>query len=181
MGRKAAAGIDQVDAGQVVFGGDLLGAQVFLDGNGVIGAALDGGVVDDDGAGLAGDPADAGDDAGTRRPVVVQFVAGEQPNLEERRPGIEQPFQTVPWQQLAPGGMAVAGPFVAAEREFGGEFTQLCRQRAVVLAVGFEAGRPGVDLAAQYGHPDIVRSRRERSKWRRFKSCMREHDAVGPR
>ena len=43
-----AAGIDEVDAGQVVFARNLLCTQVFLHGDRVVGAALDGGVVGDD-------------------------------------------------------------------------------------------------------------------------------------
>ena len=51
--------------------GDLLGAQVLLDGERVVGAALDGGVVGDDHALLPGDHADAGDDARARGVVLV--------------------------------------------------------------------------------------------------------------
>ena len=62
--QERAAGVDEVDAGQVVLGRDRLGAQVLLDRDRVVGAALDGGVVGDDHALAAADPADAGDDAG---------------------------------------------------------------------------------------------------------------------
>ena len=66
VGQVGAAGIDEVDARQVVLARDLLRAQVLLDGQRIVGAALDGRVVADDHALAAGDPADAGDDA--RRP-----------------------------------------------------------------------------------------------------------------
>ena len=46
--QEGAAGIDQVDAGQPVLQGDLLGAQVLLHRHRVVGAAFDGGVVGDD-------------------------------------------------------------------------------------------------------------------------------------
>ena len=46
--------------------GDLLGPQVLLHRDRVVGAAFDGGVVGDDHALAPGDPADAGDDAGRR-------------------------------------------------------------------------------------------------------------------
>ena len=65
-GQEGAAGVDQVDARQAVLQGDLLGAQVLLDGHRVVRAALDGGVVGDDHALAAADPADAGDDPGGR-------------------------------------------------------------------------------------------------------------------
>ena len=72
-----AAGVDQVDAGQVVTFGDLLGAQVFLRRQRVVGPPLPGGVVGDDHALDAADPADTGDDAGGRNIVVVNLVGGQ--------------------------------------------------------------------------------------------------------
>ena len=45
--QERAAGVDEVDARQVVVGRDLLGAQVLLDRHRVVGAALDGRVVGD--------------------------------------------------------------------------------------------------------------------------------------
>ena len=63
--------------GRGVFGGDFLGAEVFLDGDGVVGAAFDGGVVGDDDAFAAGDPADTGDDAGGGNVGAVHAVGGE--------------------------------------------------------------------------------------------------------
>ena len=63
QGQERAAGVDQVDAGQPVLRGDLLGAQVLLDGHRVVGAALHGGVVRDHHAWPAVHRADAGDDA----------------------------------------------------------------------------------------------------------------------
>ena len=62
--QERAAGVDEVDARQLVGAGDLLRAQVLLDRDRVVGAALDGGVVGHDHAVAALDPADAGDDAG---------------------------------------------------------------------------------------------------------------------
>ena len=62
--QERAAGVDQVDARQPVLGRDLLRPQVLLDGQRVVRAALHGGVVGDDHARPARDPADAGDDAG---------------------------------------------------------------------------------------------------------------------
>ena len=77
--QERAAGVDEVDAGQVVLGGDGLRAQVLLDRDRVVGAALDGRVVGDDHDLAAADPADAGDDAGARArrssPSYIPFAA----------------------------------------------------------------------------------------------------------
>ena len=48
--QEGAAGVDEVDAREAVLLGDLLGAQVLLDRERVVGAALHGGVVGDDDA-----------------------------------------------------------------------------------------------------------------------------------
>ena len=65
--QEGAAGIDQIDARQMVVARDLLRAQVLLHRDRIIGAALDGGVVGDDDAVAPAHAADAGDDAGARR------------------------------------------------------------------------------------------------------------------
>ena len=70
-GQERAAAVDQVDARESVLAGDLLRAQVLLDSHRVVGAALDRGVVRDDGALHATHPPDARDDAGAGRLVVV--------------------------------------------------------------------------------------------------------------
>ena len=106
--QEGAAGVDEVDAGQPVLERDLLRAQVLLHGDRVVGAALDGGVV--------------GDDRCTSRPetrpmpvtrpaagrlVVVHVPGGERRELEERRPGIEQPLDPLADGQLALLAMAL--------------------------------------------------------------------------
>ena len=106
--QEGAAGVDEVDARQVVVGGDGLRAQVLLDGDRVVGAALDGGVVGDHDAVAAADPADAGDDAGGGHGVVVHAGRGERAELEERAAGVEQPVDPVAHEQLAAVG--VLGP-----------------------------------------------------------------------
>ena len=62
--QERAAGVDEVDARQPVLLGDLLRAQVLLDGEREVRAALDGRVVGDDDALAALDDADPGDDPG---------------------------------------------------------------------------------------------------------------------
>ncbi len=59
--QEGAAGIDHVDAGQIVLPRDVLRAQMFFHRHRIIGAALDGGIVGDNDAFAARDPADAGD------------------------------------------------------------------------------------------------------------------------
>ena len=113
--QERAAGVDEVDAGQPVVGGDGLRAQVLLDRDRVVGAALDGRVVGDDHALAAADPADAGDDAGAGdgspwRPGAVHPGRGERAELEERAAGVEQPVDPVADQQLAAVGVLACGP-----------------------------------------------------------------------
>ena len=56
--QMGAAGIDQIEAGQPVLARDVLSAQVLLDRDRIVGAALDRGVVGDDHALAAHHPAD---------------------------------------------------------------------------------------------------------------------------
>jgi hypothetical protein len=83
LGQERAAGVDEVDARQVVVEGDLLGPQVLLDRDRVVGAALDGGVVGDDHAFAAGDAAHSGDDPGRGGLVAVQAGGGQLGELQE--------------------------------------------------------------------------------------------------
>ena len=61
--QERAAGIDEVDARQAVVERDLLRPHMFLDGDRVVRATLDGRIVRDDEHLAAGDAPDAGDDA----------------------------------------------------------------------------------------------------------------------
>jgi hypothetical protein len=83
-GQERPAGVDEVDARQPVLERDLLGAQVLLHGDRVVGAALDGGVVGHDHAQASGDPPDPGDDPRAGDLVVVHAVGGHRRELEER-------------------------------------------------------------------------------------------------
>ena len=114
VGQVGAAGIDQVDARQVVLARDLLGADVLLDGHREIRAALDRGVVAHDHAFAAGDAADAGDDAGRGDVAAIHVVRRELRQLEERRADIEQHADAVARQQLAALDVLVARGLAAA-------------------------------------------------------------------
>ena len=85
--QEGAAGIDHVDAGQVVLPRDILGAQMLLHRHRIIGAALDGGVVGDDHAFAARDPADPGDDAGGMHVAAIEAIGGERDNSRKAVPG----------------------------------------------------------------------------------------------
>ena len=74
FGQEYAARIDQVNAGQAVLEGDLLGADVLLDRLAYVGAALHGGVVGRDHRLLPVDHADARHDARRRKGIVVHTV-----------------------------------------------------------------------------------------------------------
>ena len=63
--------VHQVDAGQVIFGRDGLCSQVFLDGDGVVGAAFYRGVVGDHHTGLSFDLSDSADEAAARYLVII--------------------------------------------------------------------------------------------------------------
>ena len=103
-----AAAVDQIDARQPVLLGDLLRAQMLLDRQRIIGAALHRRVVADDHHLPARDAADAGDDPGAGHFALVHVAGGELADLEERRAGIEQPLDAVARQQLAARDVALA-------------------------------------------------------------------------
>ena len=84
VGQEDPARIDEIDAREAVLEGDLLGAEVLLDGHREVGPALDRGVVGHDQHLAAVDDADAGDHAGGRGLVVVHAVRGQGAELEER-------------------------------------------------------------------------------------------------
>ena len=117
--QERAAGVDQRDHRQLVGARDLLRAQVLLDGDRVVGAALDGGVVGDHHAGAAVDLAEAGDDPGARHHVGAAGLAvhpgrGQRAELEERAARVEQPVHPLADQQLAAVGVLAAGGLAAA-------------------------------------------------------------------
>ena len=83
--QEDAGRIDEVDDGEVVFEGDLLGAEVLLGRHGKPRAGLDGGVVRDDYAQPALDAPEHDDDARRRAAadVLVHPVGRPQPDLQE--------------------------------------------------------------------------------------------------
>ena len=132
-----AAAVDQIDARQAVRLGDLLRAQMLLDRQRIISAALHRRVVADDHHLPAGHAADAGDHARARHFAVVHVAGRELADLEERRAGIEQPLDAVAGQQLAARdvalavffGPALAPPAATSARNFSAS-ARLCAARA---------------------------------------------------
>ncbi|KWV85103.1 hypothetical protein PFLmoz3_05251 [Pseudomonas fluorescens] len=96
-----AAGVHQVDTRQAVLLGDGLGAQVFFNGQRVIGAAFDRGIVGHNHAFDAFHPADAGNHPGSRDVFAIHLVGGQLAQLEKRRTRIEQTVDTLAGQQFA--------------------------------------------------------------------------------
>jgi hypothetical protein len=109
---EGAPGIDEVDAGEAVLLGDFLGAEVFLHGDRVVGAALHGGVVGDDDAFAPVDDADAGDDAGAGDVVFVDAGGGERAQFEEGGRRVDEALDAFAGEELA--AFAVAGDVIGA-------------------------------------------------------------------
>jgi len=89
------AGVDEVNAGQMIVEGDFLRAHVFLDGHREVCAAFDGGVVRDDHALAAVDPSDPRDDSRAGTLIVVLLPCRERGEFEKRRASIEEGVDSV--------------------------------------------------------------------------------------
>ena len=150
--QERAAGIDQIDAGQMVLARDLLGAQMLLHRHRVVGAALDGGVVGDHHAFAAADAADAGDQARGRNVAAVHAVGGERRQLEKRAAGIEQQIDPLAGEQLSAGGMPRPRLLAAAAHRHVELFAQVSDQRLHGGGVARELGRARVDAGWEDGH-----------------------------
>src|SRR5262249_54274998 len=112
--QERAAGIDEIEARQAVLLGHLLRAQVLLDREREVRAALDRRVVRDDRALAALDDADAGDDARRRRLAVVELPGGEGVQLEERAARVDEPVDALARRQLAARAMPLGRLLAAA-------------------------------------------------------------------
>ena len=107
--QERAARVHQIDAGQAVFQGDLLGPQVFLDGDRIVGAAFDRGVVGHDHHLLAVDTADAGNYPGPGVVAVVHPPGGQRTEFQKGRPRVQQSTHPVPHQHLASAAVKLGG------------------------------------------------------------------------
>ena len=174
-----AAGIHQIEAGQPVLLGDLLGADVLLDGHRVVGAALDRRVVGDHDALAPLDPPDAGDDAGGRHLGAVEPVRRQRRELEERGALVDQRRDTLARQHLAALQVAlprVCGAALQHPRVTVGEvFHQRPHGRLVVL----ELVRGRIDRRAQDLHR--LPSHRPRQGTGHYPRCNYRRTGTGRR
>ena len=155
QGQKRAAGIDQINAGQIVLQRDFLRAQMLFHRHWVVGAALDGRVIGDDHALGTLNAANAGDDAGGRCIIAVFAIhgpGGEGREFEKWRTGIEQRFHAVARQQLSTRNMPGIG-FLAATlghlRSVRMQFRDDC---AHLFGIGGEGGGGGIEAGFYGGH-----------------------------
>ncbi len=103
-GQVGAAGFGQVDQGQVVGRGHLLGSQTLGHGGRARRAAPNGGVVGADHAHGALDQADPGDQAAAQG--VLGAPPGQRAELQERRVGVHQQVDALAHQQASPLAMS---------------------------------------------------------------------------
>src|SRR5204863_5992241 len=106
--QKRAAGIDHVDARQPVLLRDVLRAQMFLDRQRVVGAALDRRIIGDNHALATSDATDAGDDARRVHVAAIKAEGGEWREFEEGRAWIDQQVDAIASQHLAARGVTLA-------------------------------------------------------------------------
>ena len=143
--QERAAGIDHVDAGQIVLPRDILGAQMLLHRHRIIGAALDGGIVGDDDAFAPRNPPDAGDDARRMHVAAIEAVGGQRRQFEKRGAGIDQEIDALARQHLAARGVPVARGLAAAAGDLFELLPEFRDQRPHGLGVAGKIGRGGID------------------------------------
>ena len=168
---ERAAGVDEVEARQPVLRRDLLRAQVLLDREREVGAALDGRVVRDDDALAALDEADPGHDPGRGRLAVVQLPGGERVELEERGAGVEQPVDPLAGGQLPARAVPLDAPLAAAARDLRRALAQLGDERLHAPAPGAKASvsRSARVVSSAIAAPRLPnRRRRARRRCRRL-------------
>ncbi len=146
------ARVHQIDAGQAVLARDLLRAQVLLHRHGVVGAALDGGVVAHDHALPPGDAPHARDEPGAVDIARVEPIGGELRQLQERRSRINEPQHAVARQQLAARGVALLKLLRSAGRGLRTLDGQISHQRPHGTGVGFELVGEGGDRSLDLRH-----------------------------
>jgi hypothetical protein len=150
QGQKCAPRVHEVDAGQTVFFGHLLRAQMFFDGEGIVGSPFDGGVIGNNEALATGHAPHAGDDACAGGVPAVEAPRGQRVEFQKRRAGVEQFVHSLPHKQLAL--LLVAAPPRPSPPHLRQPRPQFLRQRAVVGGVFAKAFVGGVKLRFDGGH-----------------------------
>ncbi len=152
QGQEGATGIDQIDAGQTILAGHVLGAQVLLDGHREVGATFDRGIVGQYQNLTTIDPADTGDQPGCRCRAVVHAFGRQRAQFEKRRAGIEQGGDPITGQQLAACRVFLPGLLTATLGGTGEMTIEVIDQTAQVVGVFAERFGARIDLAADGGH-----------------------------
>ena len=122
---EGAARVDEVDAGEPVLARDLLRAQVLLDREREVRAALDRRVVRDDDALATLDDADPRHDSCRRRLAVVEVPRRECVQLEERRARVDEAVDPLARGQLSAGAMSLDRLLAPAARDLRRPFAEL--------------------------------------------------------
>ena len=130
----------------------LLRAQVLLDRQRVVRAALHRRVVGDDDDLAAGDTPDPGDQARAGGIAVVDPMRGQRREFQEGRAGIEQSVDAIAHEQLALGLMTFEGFGAATGAGECPDVAQPLRQIAVGGGVGPKGLAGGVDVGRQPFH-----------------------------
>src|SRR5260221_71213 len=141
QGQKRPARIDEIQAGQMILFGDLLGAQMFLDRHREIRSAFDGGVVGNYKHFAIRNAPDAGDDARTGTFVVVKISRGEGREFEKWRARVEQTFDAFTDKEFALFFLSLAIFFAATFTDARETLFEFAREGAMVFGVLFEFGR----------------------------------------
>ena len=151
--QERAAGIGQINARQPAGGGDFLRAQVLLDGQRIIRAALHGRVVGDDHAGAAANPTRPANNPGGGQGRIVNLVRRELTDFQKRRAGIQQRVDALARGHLAAGAMARQCGVAAAAQDHGDGFAQPLREAAQLPVVFAKRLGGGVDAGMQNHNP----------------------------
>ena len=150
--QEGAARVDEVDARQTVLPGDLLGAEVLLDREREVGAALHGRVVGDDHALLALDDADPGGDARAGRIAAVHTPGGQRGELQKGCARIDEAVDPVPCCELPAGAVPLECCLAAAARDLRRPLAQLADELVHAGAPGLEHVGVTLDLGREDRH-----------------------------
>ena len=159
VGQVGAAGIHEVNAGEVALFCNGLGPQVFLDRNRVIGTTLDGGIIDHDHTLLTEYAAYARNDTGAGGFIVVHAVGGELRQFKEGGAGIKQTVDAISRQQFTPGDMSLPGRIVTPFTQSAEGTAKLRDQFAQRLVIPAELVGLGTDLGLDDRHDQAPISR----------------------
>jgi hypothetical protein len=149
---ECSPGVNKIDAGQVVLLGNFLGAQVFLDGHGIVGATFDGSVIGDDHAFLSLDHADTGDDTGRWRLVLIHIPGCQWAEFQEGRIGVAEQLDALAGKQLVALAMPGDGLFTSALLHLFDALVKLLEQILEVARVLLKCGAIAIYVSFDDAH-----------------------------